>query len=1480
MPLSGGASGKVGVRYEDRYTALEVLKVLRGEDQSLTIEPTGPDGDGVEFVVEDQHRRSFHQVKRQRAKGPWTLKALKSEGVLATFLQKLEEPNAVCFFASQESAGDLLRLTEDARSASSGAHFKSEFLKGGQWRAAVQVLEEAWNEPDPELLHDLLRRIHVRTQTEPELIYTLSESAQLDIDLVGKISEDFVAILVDRLRDSIHHRLTREKIIALIAKSGYRLNPWQTTGILRGQLDAVNERMTQSLQRKLIGGQLIERPELAAAVESVKFNRVTVLAGDAGSGKSAFLLQLIDALRDGEMQYLLLRLSDFMKSSAMRAPDLGSALGLAGSPQTVLARAGKGPCVLILDQVDALSIASGRSPQVLEAVHEMARCALTEPNLRLVMVCRAFDIANDPQIRELMNIDQSHKSTITLGRLSAKQVIETMDRLGLTSANLTAKQQTVLASPLALALLAESSAADEAFDFSSIHDLHEKYWDVKRRAANEQLGRDVHWVEVVEVLADHMSDQQSLNAPMALVDTWRTDVEALISCGVLFLEAKQLSFFHETFFDYVFARCHVRRRRTIQDLLVRDQWLFRRAQVRQILAYEETASPRQFLADIQYLLSGSVVRLHLRHLTLALLPRVHPSAALWLLIEPLLTDQKSASLDPAWSLLASTEWFRWADSSGFIERRLADSDWSLGRLGSTLVQNSKNEPDRVAELLGRMNIDTARPWIRSATYQAGADSRALFDLYKKSLFLSQVAPTDDDMVDGVARSLATKQPAMAIELLGAGLDAWAEIAKLRGIKNLFELKHGIVPTLHIEFLPEAARLAPAAFFERIWPVMLRLMRHAQATNDDGLVCDEIWRSRHLSANWDTDQTLLAAAEAASAALAQQAPADFRTLLTRHADESLETAVYVLYQGLAAAAVEFGDEAAAFVLADLRRLKVSYRTDRYWGTCRLFRAVSRHVSIELFAKLESVLVGYRERSSTMRWWYDKAEFALLSSLDHSRLSAAATRRLGEMQRKFQRLEADPPEGVVGGFVQSPIPPDRAAKMSDEDWAQAMREHRMRESWQWKDGRPHGGARELASVLEDATKNDPPRFVRLALRLDSEILPVYFEAILRGVGNAPVEPSLDVAQQLIRRCHSLPGRPCGRWFAYALRRFDARQISDDIIDILSWYALNDKDPAASAPIASEFDLLNRGLNSARGAVADGFARLVLHRPELLRTHGAVIDALCEDPADEVRAMAAEILIAESDHDQAGAFLHLLRLIEGRSTHLLATRNVLELLRFYASTDYATLAPTFSRLMEAAKPEHRELGASLTARASIDDQDALTVVEALGKASDPALRKGVARVYAANLTLARFRDRCEDGLRALFNDSDPNVREYAADSIRRLTGTEMKTFAPLVRAFMESNAFVENAKDLAAALSASSLCPVSFLLEYCERILGLVKPGEWSHHYQAGESLKFLVRACDSNGAAADTERAMNLLDHGLQIGVYRMNDLDRSLAGDLD
>ena len=101
--------------------------------------------------------------------------------------------------------------------------------------------------------------------------------------------------------------------------------------------------------------------------------------------------------------------------------DLGRQLGIETSPAVALALAADDrDAYLVIDQLDAVSLASGRMPESFDVVMDLIGEALSVSGMRVVLACREFDIDNDHRIRALASRPDITK--VEVGLLSAEEV--------------------------------------------------------------------------------------------------------------------------------------------------------------------------------------------------------------------------------------------------------------------------------------------------------------------------------------------------------------------------------------------------------------------------------------------------------------------------------------------------------------------------------------------------------------------------------------------------------------------------------------------------------------------------------------------------------------------------------------------------------------------------------------------------------------------------------------------------------------------------------------------------------------------------------------------------------------------------------------------------------------------------------------------------------------------------------------------------
>jgi hypothetical protein len=601
VAIPGGSAAKWGELYEGRWTVFTLLRVLDEDADAIRIEQPGEDF--AEFVVRVSGRTEYHQAKRAFAQsGRWSIKMLLREDVLVPFKEKLESGgHNRCVFVSGQDADHLRALSKGARGALSPQEFADHFLSSEALKQSFRDLHEGWAIEETRAI-ELLKHVWVQTIDEDTLLDVARSRAE---KLVDARPEDVVALLAELALSSINKELRADDIWRAIEQGGRRRRDWTTDPHTHTRFTRATQDFVDQLHARTIGGVVIERAEAHAATAAFDAGqKIVLVAGEAGAGKSLVLLQTVEELRQ-RMPVLAFR-ADGVEPS--RSPEkIGADLGLPGSPATVLAAvADGGDALLVIDQLDATSTASGRQAEFFEGIQKLLNEARSYERIRVLLACRQFDLDNDRRLRTLVSDDPTIRS-IPVGSLPRDAVVETLERVGISPSDFDERQLRLLELPLHLQLVSEIAAAatGEASAFRTVSDLYSAFWELKQDRVASRLNRSPRWTEVIDRLCDHMSGRQILSAPRELLDELRDDAQAMASENVIVFQGARVSFFHEGFFDYSFVRRFVGRGGSLEDLLADgEQHLFRRPQVRQFLAYERSLEGSRYLTDLEAVLRG------------------------------------------------------------------------------------------------------------------------------------------------------------------------------------------------------------------------------------------------------------------------------------------------------------------------------------------------------------------------------------------------------------------------------------------------------------------------------------------------------------------------------------------------------------------------------------------------------------------------------------------------------------------------------------------------------------------------------------------------------------------------------------------------------------------------------------------------------------------------------------------------------------
>jgi len=1469
--LPGGSAAKLGDRYEDWWTLCRIGDVLQGQAARIRLEPPGAEGVGIEFWVEDATTRSCEQAKDTPASGSWTVRRLQTEGVLASLLPHLVNGHYVRLVLSTQ-ADDFAALS--ARAAKTMTIDEYREVLTVEQSAGLTTVAAVWNVPE-EQTWTLLKRVmveHLPGDALQRLVHLTYE----------RLVQGDTAAAIEALRGALDGRLqevlTAPDLWAMMNGAGFPRRLLAGDANVLGALSASVARQVDRAAQLEPSVGLVEEGQVSTLAERLTTGdeQVVVVDGRAGSGKSTLASAAVRELSAQGWFAAAVRM-DAVQTGTQTARALGGEASLPDSPAILLEGVAAGsPAVLLVDQLDAVSTYSGRMPNSFTAVSDVLEQVERMPNVKVVLVVRTVDLHEDPRMRRLL-ADTDRVGRLAVCDLDPDKVRDTLAAAGIATDAIQPETLRLLCVPLHLAVFSRLSPVAQAWSYRTLSELYERYTNDLRSTLEREVGH-LDWHGITSTLVTYMSDHEVLRVPRVHLDAVPVlEVNALLSANMLVADGDQIGFFHETLFDYLFARAFVGQGRDLHEFLVGSgQQLFRRAQTRQVLEYLAATDRAEFRRCIIRVLDSEAVRAHLKAVALAVLDQLDPTAEDWLAIEPL-AFSAGPFADRLIALLSEPGWFDATDVAGRWELLLADSS-TVARAAYQLIWAARKRPERVQALV-EPYVGADQEWRdRLRALIAWSLTPALLDF---TTTLLQRGDLDDARGPiavnadffSILYGVHEEDPAGTAQVLGAYVRRGIVRAAADGSSDPFSSGH--VPEHSsgaAELINKVAEQAPREFLGAVLPCVVDISEATATSSGHERLRTGRWAFRYGGYRYGVADATFGGVEDALRALAVTHVQVALELARPLAASDIEDQRFLACRTFGAVGTSCSDEAVDWLLSDGRNLSLGWSDSPRWASRELIAVATRSCSDDRLLALCSHLLDHYpdlERRPDRRPLLGRSQYDLLSAVVPARRNASVTRRLGELERKFALAPPRAPESLEAHVIGPPIADASSEKMSDQNWLDAVAAYTGDET-DWTRG--VGGAHELAQVLARRVGEDPERFARLALRFGDHTHPAYFSRLIEAIAG---KVALPVLCELCEHAEAVAGSAVRHSIAWALR-----DIADDDQCVLALLrrCADDTDPdretarteASSGGYYYGGDLLSAGLNSTRGAAARAIASRLFAGTAALDELIPIVQALASDPILAVRTHAAEAVRALINSRCDVALDLAESLMTGVDIDLFSTPTAAQLLAASLLRQPARFAPHLERVLASSAAEVARHGGGIWAMAALRD----LLVEPLPydvSALPPAARRGAAEVVAASATSGSML------LSQLLADDVREVRaaaSHAARDLARLSGAEAEARLAM---FLNAPSFGEFATEVVAALNRRTDVLPASAITACERTvaaLGSALGDIWRGNAAAAEDVTALLLRLYRQGDDPVRVRCLDVID-GLT--VRRAYGLEDKLEG---
>lgn len=1470
MSERGGSTTQSGIYYQNSISALYLGNLIDSSErlsgqQVVSVRVEAPEEVDDTVVVYGDGYRLFIQAKEnvRENDAPWQKlwRDFRDQFDASDFKKGADKMLLVSGTVREEFHA-LREICERASTSENVSEFFKRLsepqekivrrLKGSLFgdEPAAEAKDDS-NENNKYLL-SLLKHVEVE-------ILTLKDIEQYAVTRRIPPSNRKQSELFGLLRDKIGGRarikgtFTAEKLLAELSEIDIEIISQPSTETLR-ELVATTGATLKNYKNKFGETCVHLKREITAeivkwAMEPTFENNFAVLLDQAGMGKTVVAQDILLGLEESNKVVLTIKADSL--SGIRNARDLQERLGFPDRVERVLDRlAAPERAILLIDQIDALSLSLAHDEAALDILLELAARARLIPNVKIIISCRTFDFNNDPRLANL-----PVNKNFRLPLLTVDEIKTVLEQVGVEFEHLEPATQTLLQTPLHLDLFARvaAEAANSTEELplqlqglNSLQDLYAGLWRYVVCKADARAPAVAARERVLRLIAERMDNKQEVAVPQSFI-TSLNDKELsaaahwLASQGVLIPSKHNWNLLHQTFFDYCYAKNFVEGGRSLYETVKNgEQGLFVRSQIVQVLNYWRGVNRTDYLRELHRFLTSTEIRFHLRDHVLrwfAALPA--PNEDEWLVAQQFLRCADGERL--RWFMRGNVGWFKFL-KSGF-SRALESGDEAkidnevIPFLSFIFDREQKNIIEMMRPFLGRSEIWNNR--IRRLFYNVKDWRTDTIEFFEE---VFRLMPETEKRDFYEINRIAKTDPKAVCRMIKAAFDKEVELIEAQetdsfGLISLrSDLEHLNGSSL-MEVLELVSETESEYFLGEMLPWLERVFRLSKEPDETGFY----FRSDLLSSGFDYTVyvVLWQVIKSFRMALINVAKINHEAFLkfaARLAAMPYDTAQRLLAQTFEQVPEEYAADALDFLVTDKRRLMLGAK--EVFDSRQLVKAIASHLTTQQAQELENVILSlskfigfpYREY---LRYGFLQ-QFYLMHSFPWEKLTAEGKKYFAELQRKFPEIKiSERPRLMESGAVGSPISGEAIEKMSDAAWLAAFKKYSK--------GVTHkeflkGGAEQLSSVLSHKTKEQPERFNALAMKTPLDTDSAYIAALINGLADSMIQA--ERLYEVVRHFSAIKNEKTLRATARALEKRAKENFPNDLLDDLElkvrgaagedeeWWRREEKEQNKR-----NYDTLNSSpyisyLNSDRGAVFRVVMRVLdAHDDANSRQRKwELLEFTALSGSDALKSgVIEELLYVFSDDGEK--CVSLFEKLINQSPVLLFTHYALEFIYWATPTYFGRMQNFIEAAMNSEHESVQEHAATLACLAPLyktisEDSETFQRAEKLANEAKShekaACRRGAVNVYASNLKDGNIRPLCLTGLIEMLGDPDEQVKRKMSRVFYNGDDSQFTDLQPFVELYAAAKISDDSERDLAEFLWKHGSFAPEWSLSIVETIL----------------------------------------------------------------
>jgi hypothetical protein len=450
-------------------------------------------------------------------------------------------------------------------------------------------------------LKRILANLNVKRIIPQDLdIYLASESCRSLVPLFFEVRTVVDNSKIEELVDSLKGKVSPKQLLNQLKIGSARLQSERNTF-----QDIENSHIEREETQQLYNW-IFEDP---AKKNGVTLN-VCLLAGQAGCGKTVVLKDLYNKCVDNDIVVLGLK-ADKLYSNTIKG--LQETLGFALPVHDFIHECKKhfSRIVILIDQIDALSQSMSSDRSYLELYRTLIDYYSNDDNIRFIISVRASDLQYDPSLK----IFKDTKS-IKLGLLTELQVLQLLAKIGIKKEDMSVKLLELLRVPNHLNIFSQIVSNRSILQAGNLLELYYELWRQKVTEIGSTIPAKRGKIkEVLYLIAQQMFNDQRITVPSMRYDDYHEEIRYLESERLINVEDRQVQFFHQTFYDFVFAKQFAESNASLLKYIKdAEQSIHIRSAVKMIISYLRECDPTQYISSLNDIFFDADILFHIKHI--------------------------------------------------------------------------------------------------------------------------------------------------------------------------------------------------------------------------------------------------------------------------------------------------------------------------------------------------------------------------------------------------------------------------------------------------------------------------------------------------------------------------------------------------------------------------------------------------------------------------------------------------------------------------------------------------------------------------------------------------------------------------------------------------------------------------------------------------------------------------------------------------